>query len=116
MDSEDVTEMSETQANSEEVVVLPHDYTPRKTVQSPYKICSSFLGQAKAGQLSPHRGPHPLSPGSKALDKVLSKHSSPSPVRGSGAQRRLQMDRTEREEVSVAIFLVGSSWFVLCDA
>lgn len=88
--SEDVIDMSETQPNSEEVVVLPHE----TVLQSPHRrVCNSFLGKGHASP-SPHK-PHPLSPGSKALEKVLSKHSpSSSP---SGAQRRLHMSRPEED-------------------
>lgn len=97
---EGVAEM-ETQGNSEEVVVIPHN-SPLRTPQHAPRPHSSFLGRG-AGQASPLRGrPHPLSPGSKALDRVLqmSSPSRPSP-QGSGVHRRLNMS-LEEDSVKVS--------------
>lgn len=70
-----VEEMSETQANTEEVVVLPHN-SPMKTLGSPSRrVCSSFLGQGRGGHTFPHK-PHPVS---KMLDQVLNRLSPSRP-------------------------------------
>lgn len=108
----DLTEISETQPNDSEVVVLPHQSPMKKTLRrgtdtkcdSPRrKLCSSFLGQDRAGHASPHR-PHPVSPGSKALDEVLQK-SRGSHSQGSHSKedtivrRKLSLDQRNSTQV-----------------
>ena len=109
----DLTEM----ANDSEVVVLPHQSPMKNTLKksthinsdSPRrKLCSSFLGQDRAGRSSPHRThpqrPHPVSPGSKALDEVLQK-SRVSQGQGSLSKedvmvrRKLSLDRGNSTQV-----------------
>lgn len=65
-------EMPEIHSHSEAVVVLPNN-SPLKAANSPRKnVCSSFLG---SGRQTPLARPHPISPGSKSLDRVLSRLS-----------------------------------------
>ena len=66
----------------EEMIVVPHDSPMKKGAESPHrKACISYLGQERGSHTSP-RKPHPQSPGSKALDRVLSRIASLSPGKG----------------------------------
>lgn len=85
--------------NPQEEIVMPHN-SPLKKAQtdSPQKrLCSSFLGRDKGSHTSPRR-PHPLSPGSKALDQVLNRIKSMSPGKGDGLVRR-KLAMVEQKEV-----------------
>lgn len=86
----DVMECTETQSHSEEVIIMPHPSPSKGIVSSPCKnVCSSFLRDGQKGHASPHRpSPLSLSPGSKALDKVLNKSLG---QRSNGVCKRLSM-------------------------